>query len=156
MATTQQSTKSFLTRMDTQNWFRMAVCLVPALIIAKLTSNENAPAFVGTIGGIALLIGFTVYFGWGFIRKRMRDTLEVESYETEGESSMEYEIPPAGVHIKMLEELREMCNGDYAEVIRLLKTEAELYSDLTILGVIEDLHHRKSHEIKSRSGSSPS
>lgn len=148
----------FLKLMDKVDALRMLVCILPGIVIAKVVALPSMPQASKIIGGIALAIGIGVFFGWHRFRKLGREDAQDEEVndalpDQQTASSKQDISIPAGEHIKMLMELKQMCGGDFDEVMNLLQTESAIHPNLTLPAVIEEAYRRRSYVVRNRSGS---
>lgn len=128
-------------RMTKFNWFRLTVCLLPGLFIAKLGSKIEALPFLPLAGSICLILGVGVYAFWGRIAEQYFGSEEDEE-ETEERNSA---TSPA----LSMSDLVALCDGNYEEATNLVSIENQLNADISFSAAVTAAYKRKSISLKS-------
>ena len=143
--------KRLLILMDKRHWIRIAVCLIPGIVLTKLASLADLPDVTQTICSGILLIGLICYALWVPIRRKFFHHEESVPDDTDMPISDESSMNP----IEMLHKLVELSDNDAGKAIQRIETEFNLHSQNDLGHALEMAYRRICYEKQVLNGNSP-
>ena len=138
-----KTVSEFVVMMDERLWFRMLVCFLPALVVAKLASYSDTGSIMNKTSTAALVIGVGTYLLWG----RARGFISRQGEELAEDSENELEQDGVGAvtadavrsldqvsgpdQFKILADLRRLCHEADRESDRLIELELSVNPQLS-------------------------
>jgi hypothetical protein len=144
----EQKVRESIKKLDETHWLRMLVFWGPGAILTKLATEFDAPAQLKLVSMAIFGFGILLYASWKLIMKKIIHQNDEEDTEVEIDTEVTNNTDTASqplnsVHVKLMNELIFMCNGDAQNAIESISLEAQLNPQSTYLTAIEVAHRRK-------------
>lgn len=137
---------TFMERMTKFNWFRLTVCLLPGLFIAKLGSKMEGLPYLQLAGSICLIVGVGIYAFWGRIAEQYFGS---EDEDEDEEDDATEEKPSTTSPARSMSDLVTLCDGNYEEATNLVSIENQMNADISFSAAVTAAYQRKYLSLKS-------
>jgi hypothetical protein len=136
---------TFLTWMDTKNWVRISVCLVPGLVVSKLAGQLDAPEGVRLTGTVLLVLGAIVWLAWDKLRA-MRNGEDDEVIEEVVLAPESHGNTLLGRPETTVADLLAAYEGDGDAALRAIQMEIAVSPDIAAATAVDRAARRKRAE----------
>jgi hypothetical protein len=123
----------FLENMDSKTWYRMLVCFLPGLVMAKVASTVGRGGIVSIVATVLMVCGVGTFLAWPRVRQHFL-TEHDELVSNEGNISLG---PDNAAYLIVLRELAGVSNNDATTLIDLLAVELRLDPGIHLEAAIE-------------------
>ncbi|WP_194725542.1 hypothetical protein [Noviherbaspirillum malthae] len=141
----QSRIERFMSLMDTKNWVRISVCMVPGLAVSKLASQLDAPEAVRLSGTVLIAIGAIVWLGWEKLRA-IGDSDKIEVIdEVDLDQESRRQAPDSLPQVTVTELLAAYENNAHA-ALRAIQMEIAVVPDIAAATAIDRAARRRRAE----------
>ncbi len=141
--------KALIKKMDEIKWFRMAVCMLPPIVVGQVAaklSNNQLSQNVQLVCWVLFLAGTLMYYQWDKIKARVADDqLEKETSGVEGKAFSDAEN---GEIEDRFDVLLTLCEGDIDQANRAVMVELRLNPSETMASATAVAIRRKQAEVQ--------
>lgn len=136
---------TFLTWMDTKNWVRISVCLLPGLALSKLAGQLDAPQGVRLAGTVLLVAGAIVWLAWDKLRA-MGNADDVEVVDEVVPTPENTQAPVAAMPTTTMADLLDAYGGDTHASLRAIQMEIAVAPEVAAVIAIDRAVRRRRAE----------
>lgn len=136
---------TFLSWMDTKNWVRISVCLLPGLALSKLASQLDAPDGVRLTGTALLVLGAIVWLAWDKLRA-MGNANDVEVVDEVVQTSQAGQGTLESMPETSMADLLEAYGGDAHATLRAIQMEIAVSPDVAAVIAVDRAVRRRRAE----------
>lgn len=141
----QSRFEKFMSWMDTRNWVRISVCMLPGLAVSKLASQLDAPESVRLCGTVLIAVGAIVWLGWEKLRA-IGDSDQIEvADEVEVEHDSRRPVLNSLPQVTVTELLSAYENNAHA-ALRAIQMEIAVVPDITAATALDRAVRRRRAE----------
>jgi hypothetical protein len=131
--------------MDSKNWVRISVCLVPGLVVSKLAGQLDAPEGVRLAGTVLLVLGAIVWLAWDRLRA-MGNGEEVEVAEEVVLAPESHRGTMVGTPETTIADLLDAYGGDGHAALRAIQMEIAVSPDIGAVTAVDRATRRRRAE----------